>query len=125
MSWGRGFRSARFDHFFQDRAERSGLLEVDVMPGSGNNAARNCALGFRAKAGENLAVFRVELPRQVAYGNAAPRKLAKRANRFLLWGHHVGTCSLEGEREQFRIVGKTSRPKSFSLVSRKMLLAFE
>ena len=125
MSWGRGFGSARFDHFFQNRSERFGLLEVDVVPGSGNNAARNCALGFRAKVGENLAVFRVELPRQVVYGNAAPRKLAKRANRFLLWGHHVGTCSLEGEREQFRVISKASHPESFLLVSRKMLLAFE
>ena len=125
MSWGRGFRSARFDHFFQDRAERLGLLEVDVVPGSGNDAARNCTLGFRLKGGGDLAVFRVELPRQIAYGNAAPRKLAKRANRFLLWGHHVGACSLEGEREQFRIVGKTAHPESFLLVSRKMLLAFE
>ena len=125
MSWGRGFRSARFDHFSKNRVERFGLLEMDAVPSSGNDAARNCALGFCAKVGENLAVFRVELPRQVVYGNAAPRKLAKRANRFLLWGHHVGTCSLEGEREQFRIVGKTSRPKSFLLVSRKMLLAFE
>ena len=84
MSWGRGFRSARFDHFFQDRVERLGLLEVDVVPSSGNNAARNCALGFCLKGGGDLAIFRVELPRQVVYGNAAPRKLTKRANRFLL-----------------------------------------
>ena len=125
MSWGRGFRSARFDHFFQDRAERSGLIEVDVMPGSGNNAARNCALGFRAKGGGDLAILRVDLPRQVAYGNAAPRKLAKRAHRFLLRGHHVGTCALEGERERFRVVGKTARSKSFSLFIGKNALAFE
>ena len=125
MSWGRGFRSARFDHFFQDRAERSGLLEVDVMPGSGNNAARNCALGFCLKGGDDLAIFRVKLPRQIAYGDTLRRQLAKRANRLALRGHRVSTCSLEGEREQFRIVGKTSRPKSFLLVSRKMLLAFE
>ena len=125
MSWGRGFRSARFDHFFQDRAERSGLLEVNVMPGSGNNAARNCALGFRAKVGENLAVFRVELPRQVAYGGTLRRQLAKRANRFLLWGHHVGACSLEGERKRFRVIGKASRSKSFSLVIGQVSLTFE
>ena len=125
MSWGHGFRSARFDHFFQDRAERPGLLEVDVVPSSGNNAARNCALGFRAKVGENLAVFRVELPRQVAYGNASPRKLTKRANRLALRGHRVGACALEGERERFRVVGKTSRPKSFSLVIGQVALTFE
>ena len=95
------------------------------MPGSENNAARNCALRFRAKDGGDLAILRVELPRQVAYGNAAPRKLAKRAHRFLLRGHRVGACALEGERERFRVVGKTARSKSFSLVSQKMLLAFE
>ena len=95
------------------------------MPGSGNNAAQNCALGFCLKGGGDLAIFRVKLPRQVAYGNAAPRKLAKRAHRFLLRGHRVGACALEGEREQFRIVGKTAHPESFLLVSRKMLLAFE
>ena len=125
MSWGRGFGIARFDHFFQDRAERSGLLEVDVMPGSGNNAARNCALGFRAKVGENLAVFRVKLPRQIAYGNAPRSQLAKRANRLALRGHRVGACALEGERERFRVVGKTSRPKSFLLVIGQVSLTFE
>ena len=125
MSWGRGFGSARFDHFFQNRSERFGLLKVDAVPSSGNNAARNCALGFRAKDGGDLAIFRVKLPRQIAYGNALRSQLAKRANRFLLWGHHVGACSLEGERERFRIVGKTAHPESFLLVSRKMLLAFE
>lgn len=125
MSWGRGFGSARFDHFFKNRSERFGLLEVDVVPGSGNNAARNCALGFRAKVGENLAVFRVELPRQVAYGDTLRRQLAKRANRFLLWGHHVGACSLEGERERFRIVGKTAHPESFSLAIVQVALTFE
>ena len=125
MSWGRGFGSARFDHFFQNRSERFGLLEVDAVPSNGNDAARNCALGFCLKGGGDLAILRVELPCQVAYGNAAPRKLAKRAHRFLLRGHRVGACALEGERERFRIVGKASRSKSFSLVSQKMLLAFE
>ena len=125
MSWGRRFGSARFDHFFQNRSERFGLLEVDAVPSSGNDAARNCALGFRLKGGGDLAIFRVELPRQVVYGNAAPRKLAKRANRFLLWGHHVGACSLEGERERFRIVGKTAHPESFSLVIGQVSLTFE
>lgn len=125
MSWGRGFRSARFDHFFQDRAERSGLLEVDVMPGSGNDAARNCALGFRLKGGGDLAIFRVKLPRQIAYGNAPRSQLAKRANRLALRGHRVGACALEGERERFRVVGKTSRSKSFSLVIVQVALTFE
>ena len=125
MSWGRGFGSARFNHFFQNRAERFGLLKVDVVPSSGNNATRNCALGFCLKGGGDLAIFRVKLPRQIAYGNALRSQLAKRANRLALRGHRVGACALEGERERFRVVGKTSRPKSFPLFSRKISLAFE
>ena len=125
MSWGRGFGSARFDHFFQDRAERFGLLEVNVVPSSGNNATRNCALGFCLKGGGDLAIFRVKLPRQIAYGNALRSQLAKRANRLALRGHRVGACALEGERERFRVVGKTSRPKSFSLVIVQVALTFE
>lgn len=125
MSWGRGFGSARFDHFFQNRAERFGLLEVNAVPGSGNDAARNCALGFCLKGGGDLAIFRVKLPGQIAYGNALRSQLAKRANRLALRGHRVGACALEGERERFRVVGKASRPKSFSLVIVQVTLAFE
>lgn len=125
MSWGRGFGSARFNHFFQNRAERFGLLKVNVVACTGNNPARDRVVGIRTKVGKDLAVLRVKLPHQVTDENAAPRKLAKRANRFALRGHRVGACSLEGERERFRVVGKASRPKSFPLVGRKMLLAFE
>lgn len=125
MSWGRGFGSARFDHFFQNRSERFGLLEVDAVPGSGNDAARNCALGFCLKGGGDLAIFRVKPSRQIANWDTAPRKLAKRANRLALRGHRVGACALEGERERLRVVGKASRPKSFSLVIVQVALTFE
>lgn len=125
MSWGRGFGSARFDHFFQNRAERFGLLKVNVVAGSGNDAARNCALGFCAKVGKDLAVLRVKLPGQIANWDTAPRKLAKRANRLAPQRHLVGTRLLERERERFRVVGKASRPKSFPLVNWKIALAFE
>ena len=37
----------------------------------------------------------------------------------------MSTRALEGERKRFHIVGKTTHPESFLLVSRKMLLAFE
>ena len=125
MSWGRGFGSARFDHFFQNRAERFGLLEVNAVPGSGNDAARDRVVGIRLKGGGDLAIFRVKPPRQIANWDTAPRKLAKRANRLALRGHRVGACSLEGERERFRVVGKASRPKSFPLVNWKIALASE
>ena len=125
MSWGRGFGSARFDHFFQDRAERFGPLEVDVVPSSGNNAARNCALGICAKVGKDLAVLRIKPPRQIANWDTAPRKLAKRANRLAPQRHLVGTRLLERERERFRVVGKTARPKSFPLVIVQVALTFE
>ena len=125
MSWGRGFGSARFDHFFQNRSERFGPLEVDAVPGSGNDAARNCALGFCLKDGGDLAIFRVKLPRQIAYGNALRSQLAKRSNRLALRGHRVGACALEGERERFRVVGKAARPKSLSLVIGQVALTFE
>ena len=125
MSWGRRFGSARFDHFSKDRVERLGLLEVDVVPSSGNNAARNCALGICAKVGKDLAVLRIKPPRQIANWDTAPRKLAKRANRLAPQRHLVGTRLLEGERERFRVVGKATRPKTFSLVNWKIALAFE
>lgn len=125
MSWGRRFGSARFDHFFQDRVERLGLLEVDAVPGSGNDAARNCALGFCLKDGGDLAIFRVKLPRQIAYGNALRSQRAKRANRLALRGHRVGACALEGERERFHVVGKATRPKSFPLVIAQIALTLE
>ena len=125
MSWGRGFGSARFDHFSKDRVERLGLLEVDVVPSSGNNAARNCALGICAKVGKDLAVLRIKPPRQIANWDTAPRKLAKRANRLAPQRHLVGTRLLERERERFRVVGKATRPKTFSLVNWKIALAFE
>ena len=125
MSWGRRFGSARFDHFSKDRVERLGLLEVDVVPSSGNNAARNCALGICAKVGKDLAVLRIKPPRQIANWDTAPRKLTKRANRLAPQRHLVGTRLLEGERERFRVVGKATRPKTFSLVNWKIALAFE
>ena len=125
MSWGRGFGSARFDHFFQNRAERFGLLEVDAVPGSGNDAARDRVVGIRAKVGKDLAVLRIKPPRQIANWDTAPRKLAKRANRLAPQRHLVGACALEGERERFRVVGKASRLKSFSLVIVQVALAFE
>lgn len=125
MSWGRGFGSARFNHFFQNRAEHLGLLKVNVVAGSGSDAARNCALGFCLKGGGDLAIFRVKLPGQIAYGNALRSQLAKRANRLAPQRHLVGTRLLERERERFRVVGKAARPKTFSLVNWKIALAFE
>ena len=125
MSWGRGFGSARFDHFFQNRAERFGLLKVNVVACTGNSPARDRVMGIRAKVGKDLAIFRVKLPGQIANWDTAPRKLAKRANRLAPQRHLVGTRLLERERERFRVVGKASRPKSFPLVGRKILLAFE
>lgn len=125
MSWGRGFGSARFDHFFQNRAKRFGLLKVNVVACTGNGPARDRVMGIRAKVGKDLAIFRVKLPGQIANWDTAPRKLAKRANRLALRGHRVGACALEGERERFRVVGKASRPKSFSLVIVQVTLAFE
>ena len=125
MSWGRGFGSARFDHFFQDRAERFGPLEVNVVACAGNSLARNCALGICAKVGKDLAVLRIKPPRQIANWDTAPRKLAKRANRLAPQRHLVGTRLLERERERFRVVGKATRPKTFSLVNWKIALAFE
>ena len=125
MSWGRGFGSARFNHFFQNRAERFGLLKVNVVACTGNSPARDRVVGIRAKVGKDLAIFRVKLPGQIAYGNALRSQLAKRANRLALRGHRVGACALEGERERFRVVGKASRPKSFSLVIVQVALTFE
>lgn len=66
MSWGRGFGSARFDHFFQNRAERFGLLEVNVVACTGNSPARDRVVGIRAKVGKDLAVLRIKPPRQIA-----------------------------------------------------------
>lgn len=125
MSWGRGFGSARFDHFFQNRCEHLGLLKVNVVPGSGSDAARNCALGFCAKVGKDLAVLRIKPPRQIANWDTAPRKLAKRANQLAPQRHLVGTRLLKRERERFRVVGKAARPKSFPLVNWKIALALE
>lgn len=125
MSRGRGFGSARFDHFFQNRAERFGLLKVNVVARTGNSPARDRVVGIRAKVGKDLAIFRVKLPGQIANWDTAPRKLAKRTNRLAPQRHLVGTRLLERERERFRVVGKASRSKSFPLVGRKILLAFE
>ena len=125
MSWDCGFGSARFNHFFQNRAERFGLLKVNVVACTGNSPARDRVVGFCLKGGGDLAIFRVKLPGQIAYGNALRSQLAKRANRLALRGHRVGARALEGERERFRVVGKASRPKSFSLVNWKIALAFE
>ncbi len=125
MSWGRGFGSARFDHFFQNRAERFGLLKVNAVPGSGNDAARDRVVGIRAKVGKDLAVLRIKPPRQIANWDTAPRKLAKRVNRPTPQRHLVGTRLLKRERERFRVVVKTARPKSFPLVNWKIALAFE
>ncbi len=125
MSWGRGFGSARFDHFFQNRAERFGLLKVNVVACTGNSPARDRVVGIRAKVGKDLAVLRIKPPRQIAYGNALRSQLAKRANRLAPQRHLVGTRLLKRERERFRVVGKASRPKSFSLVNWKIALAFE
>lgn len=125
MSWGRGFGSARFDHFFQNRAERFGLLEVNAVACAGNSPARDRVVGIRTKVGKDPAVLRIKPPRQIANWDIAPRKLAKRANRLAPQRHLVGTRLLERERERFRVVGKAARPKSFPLVGRKILLAFE
>lgn len=125
MSWGRGFGSARFDHFFQNRAERFGLLEVNVVACTGNSPARDRVVGIRAKVGKDLAVLRIKPPRQIANWDTAPRKLAKRANRLAPQRHLVGTRLLKRERKRFRVVGKAARPKSFPLVNWKIALAFE
>ena len=125
MSWGRGFGSARFDHFFQNRCEHLGLLKVNVVACSGNDAARDRVVGIRAKVGKDLAIFRVKFPGQIAYGNALRSQLAKRANRLAPQRHLVSTRLLERERERFRVVGKAARPKSFPLVNWKIALAFE
>ena len=125
MSWGRGFGSARFDHFFQNRCEHLGLLKVNVVPGTGNSPARDRVVGIRAKVDKDLAVLRIKPPRQIANWDTAPRKLAKRANRPTPQRHLVGTRLLKRERERFRVVVKTARPKSFPLVNWKIALAFE
>lgn len=125
MSWGRGFGSARFNHFFQNRAERFGLLKVNVVACTGNSPAQDRVVGIRAKVGKDLAIFRVKLPGQIANWDTAPRKLAKRANRLAPQRHLVGARLLKRERERFRVVGKAARPKSFSLVNWKIALAFE
>lgn len=125
MSWGRGFGSARFNHFFQNRAERFGLLKVNVVACTGNSPARDRVVGIRAKVGKDLAIFRVKPPRQIANWDTAPRKLAKRANRLAPQRHLVGTRLLKRERERFRIVGKAARPKSFPLVIVQVALTFE
>lgn len=125
MSWGRGFGSARFDHFFQNRAERFGLLEVNAVACTGNSPARDRVVGIRAKVDKDLAVLRIKPPRQIANWDTAPRKLAKRVNRPTPQRHLVGTRLLKRERERFRVVVKTARPKSFPLVNWKIALAFE
>ena len=125
MSWGRGFGSARFDHFFQNRCEHLGLLKVNVVACTGNSPARDRVVGIRAKVGKDLAVLRIKPPRQIANWDTAPRKLAKRANRLAPQRHLVGTRLLERERERFRVVGKATRPKSFPLVNWKIALALE
>lgn len=125
MSWGRGFGSARFDHFFQNRCEHLGLLKVNAVPGTGNSPARDRVVGIRAKVDKDLAVLRIKPPRQIANWDTAPRKLAKRVNRPTPQRHLVGTRLLKRERERFRVVVKTARPKSFPLVNWKTALAFE
>lgn len=125
MSWGRGFGSARFNHFFQNRAERFGLLKVNVVACTGNSPARDRVVGIRAKVDKDLAVLRIKPPRQIANWDTAPRKLAKRVNRPTPQRHLVGTRLLKRERERFRVVVKTARPKSFPLVNWKIALAFE
>ncbi len=116
MSWGRGFGSARFDHFFQNRCEHLGLLKVNVVACTGNSPARDRVVGIRAKADKDLAVLRIKPPRQIANWDTAPRKPQR---------HLVGTRLLKRERERFRVVVKTARPKSFPLVNWKIALAFE
>ena len=125
MSWGRGFGSARFDHFSKDRIERFGPLEVNVVACAGNSLARDRVVGIRAKVGKDLAVLRIKPPRQIANWDTTPRKLAKRANLLAPQRHLVGTRLLKRERERFRVVGKAARPKTFSLVNWKIALAFE
>ena len=125
MSWGRGFGSARFDHFFQNRCEHLGLLKVNVVACTGNSPARDRVVGICAKVGKDLAVLRIKPPRQIANWDTAPRKLAKRANRLAPQRHLVGTRLLERERERFRVVGKAAHPKTFPLVNWKITLAFE
>lgn len=125
MSWGRGFGSARFDHFFQNRCEHLGLLEVNVVACTGNSPARDRVVGIRAKVGKDLAVLRIKPPRQIANWDTTPRKLAKRANRLAPQRHLVGTRLLKRERKRFHVVGKAARPKSFPLVNWKIALAFE
>ena len=125
MSWGRGFGSARFDHFFQNRCEHLGLLKVNVVACTGNSPARDRVVGICAKVGKDLAVLRIKPPRQIANWDTAPRKLAKRVNRPTPQRHLVGTRLLKRERERFRVVVKTARPKSFPLVNWKIALAFE
>ena len=125
MSWGRGFGSARFDHFFQNRCEHLGLLKVNVVACTGNSPARDRVVGICAKVGKDLAVLRIKSPRQIANWDTAPKKLAKRANRLAPQRHLVGTRLLKRERERFRVVVKTARPKSFPLVNWKIALAFE
>lgn len=125
MSWGRGFGSARFDHFFQNRCEHLGLLKVNAVACAGNSPARDRVVGIRTKVGKDLAVLRIKPPRQIANWDIAPRKLAKRANQLAPQRHLVGTRLLERERERFRVVGKAARPKTFSLVNWKIALAFE
>lgn len=125
MSWGRGFGSARFDHFFQNRCEHLGLLKVNVVACTGNSPARDRVVGIRAKVGKDLAVLRIKPPHQIANWDTAPRKLAKRANRLAPQRHLVGTRLLERERERFRVVGKATRQKSFPLVNWKIALALE
>lgn len=125
MSWGRGFGSARFDHFFQNRCEHLGLLKVNVVACTGNSPARDRVVGIRAKVDKDLAVLRIKPPRQIANWDTAPRKLAKRVNRPTPQRHLVGTRLLKRERERFRVVVKTARPKTFPLVNWKIALAFE
>ncbi len=125
MSWGRGFGSARFDHFFQNRCEHLGLLKVNVVACTGNSPARDRVVGIRAKVDKDLAVLRIKPPRQIANWDTAPRKLAKRANRLAPQRHLVGTRLLKRERERFHVVGKAARPKSFPLVNWKIALALE
>ena len=125
MLWGRGFGSARFDHFFQNRCEHLGLLKVNVVACTGNSPARDRVVGIRAKVDKDLAVLRIKPPRQIANWDTAPRKLAKRVNRPTPQRHLVGTRLLKRERERFHVVVKTARPKSFPLVNWKIALAFE
>ena len=98
---------------------------MNIVACTGNSPARDRVVGIRAKVGKDLAIFRVKLPGQIAYGNALRSQLAKRANRLAPQRHLVSTRLLERERERFRVVGKAARPKTFSLVNWKIALAFE